>query len=136
MFLGTFFLVNSNAITGPAAPREDPSLPEISLQIQIRNSEGTLVAYIEPSIFFLRSIYMIHQSLDAQEKKTIIIKDAKSYEQIEIEFKHYESTSGMQKSSYALYWKGTDVLVTRFDGYISKAGDTATASWKIIRTIQ
>jgi len=45
-FLGTFFIANSNALIGAAAPQEHPSLPEISLQLQLRNSSGMLVAYL------------------------------------------------------------------------------------------
>ena len=136
MFLGTFFLANSNALVGPAAPREDPSLPQISLQLQLRNSEGILVAYIEPSIFYLRNVYLIHEFLDAQENKTTIIIDGKSYEQIKFEFKHYSTTGGEQMPGYQVGWEGFGVLTSRNNGYISGAGDTLTASWKIIRTIQ
>ena len=45
-FLGTFFIANSNALIGATAPQEYPSLPEISLQLQLRNSSGMLVAYL------------------------------------------------------------------------------------------
>ena len=136
MFLGTFFLADSNALIGPAAAREDPSLPEISLQIQHRNSDGVLVTYIEPSIFYLRNVNMIHEFLDAQENKTIIIIDGKSYEQIKFEFEGYFTTSGNQRSGYNIGWEGLQVLNARHNGYITEAGDTITASWKIIRTIQ
>ncbi len=53
VFFGSFFITDSNAILGPGAPQEDPSLPEISIQIQIRNSDGVLVAYTEPTIYYL-----------------------------------------------------------------------------------
>ena len=136
MFLGTFFLANSNALIGPAAPQEDPSLPEIRLQLQLRNSDGMLVAYIEPTTFYLTNVYLIHEFLDAQEDKTIIIKDGKSYEQIEFEYKHYSLTGGEQHATYLFGWKGFNPLVTRFNGYISETDDSLTATWKITRVME
>ena len=132
--LGTFFINDSNALVGPPAPREDPSLPEISVQIQVRNSDGVLVNYIEPSIFYLNNVYLIHQYLDAQENKKIIIIDGKSYEQIQFEFKYTERSTG-QRASYSLYQDGFGVLTTRFNGFLGEPGDTQILSWKIVRTI-
>ncbi len=103
--LGFFFLADSNALVGPAAPREDPSLLEISLQLTLRNSDGMLVAYLEPTNFWLRNVNMIHQFLDEQENKTIIFIDGKKYEQIEFEFEHSSTVRGNQISTYIL---GTD----------------------------
>lgn len=134
-FSGIFFLTDSNALIGPAAPTEDPSLPQISLQLQVRNSDGMLVAYMEPTVCYLTNVYLIHEFLDAQENKTTIIINGKKHEQIKFEYKHYSVTSE-QKATYLFAWKGFNPLVCIFDGYISEAGDAITASWKIIRTIQ
>jgi len=137
MSLGIFFLTESNALVGLQAAREDPSLPEISLQLTLRNSDGILVAYLEPQTFWLRNVNMIHQFLDEQENKTIIFIDGKKYEQIEFEFEHYSPTRGDQQSTYILGLEGFGgILNAEFNGYISEVGDTLTASWKIIRTLQ
>ena len=137
MSLGIFFLTESNALVGPSAPPEDPSLPEISLQLTLRNSDGILVTYIEPQNFWLRNVNLIHQFLDEQENKTIIFIDGKKYEQIEFEFEHYSTTRGGQQSTYILGLEGFGgILNAEFNGYISEVGDTLTASWKIIRTLQ
>jgi len=133
MFLGIFFVPNSNALIGPASPQEDPSLPEIRLQLQLRNSDGMLVAYMEPTTFYLTNLFLIHDFLDAQEDKISIIKDGKSYEQIKFEFKHVFRTGGEQHSTYLFAWEGINPLVTRFNGYISETGDSLTVSWKITR---
>jgi len=136
MSLGIFFLTESNALVGPPAPREDPSLPEISLQLTLRNSDGMLVAYLEPTNFWLRNVNMIHQFLDEQENKTIIFIDGKKYEQVEFELESYFTTGGKQLTSYILGWENIGILYAENNGYISKAGDTLTTTWKIIRTLQ
>ena len=135
MCFGTFFLANSNALIGPAAPREDPSILDMSVQIQVRNSQGMLVAYIEPSNFYLNNIYLIHLYLDEQENKKTIIIDGKSYEQIVFGSVWGDSTGG-QRSSYSIWQSGFPVLNAKFNGYIGQPGDTGTITWKITRTIQ
>jgi len=136
MSLGIFFLADSSALVGPAAPREHPSLPYISLQITVHNSDGMLVTYNEPRIFWLRNIDFVHELLDEEEKKTIIFIDGKKHEQIEFERKHYSSTGGGQISMYILGWGGQGILNAEMNGYISDVGDTLTASWKIIRPVE
>jgi len=135
VFLGAFFIVDSDAYIGPPTPREHPSFKEISLQIQIHNSDGVLVAYLEPTNFFLRNVNMIHEFLDTQENKTIIVIDGKNYEQIEFEFKHRIGKEG-QRASYVIGWEGIGVLSGEHNVFISDPDDTMTVSWKIIRTIQ
>ena len=131
-----FFPVNSYALVGPSSPQHDPSLPEIRLQIVTRDSNGMLVGYIEPSIFYLNNIYLIHDYLDNHpEKKTLITKDGKNYEKFEWQEDNYITDSDNQQSAYALGWKGFSVLQSRQDGQISGAGDIVTAFWHIIRTV-
>ena len=133
MFFGTFFLANSYA-GKISASLEDQSLPKMNLQMVVRNSEGVLVTYIEPSIFYLSNVYMIHQNLDGQENKNIITKDGKNYEQFKFGYTHYDREDG-QRSSYSLWEQGIDVLTSRFNGFLSEPGDTQTTMWTITRTI-
>jgi len=56
------------------APSEHPSLPEVSLQLQLRNSEGQLITYIEPTTMYIINIFLIHEFLDTVKNKTIIEK--------------------------------------------------------------
>ncbi len=136
MSLGIFSLADSYAFVGTAAPREHPSLPYISLQITVRNSDGMLVTYNEPQVFWLRNVGFIHQFLDEQEKKTIIYIDGKKHEQIEFERRHYYSTGGGQISMYILGWEGNGIINAEMNGYISEVGDTLTTNWKIIRPVE
>ena len=134
MFFGTFFIVNSNALIGPSAPMEDPSIPELSLQMIVRNSDGVLVTYIEPTNFYFSNIYLIHQNLDGRENKNIIVKDGKSFEQFKFGYTHYDSSDG-QRASYSIWEQGFSVLTSRFSGFLSQPGDTQTTMWSITRTI-
>ena len=58
--------------------KEDPSLVEVSLQIQHRDSEGRLVAYYEPTQTWVNS-KTVHEYLDTKENKSIILKDGKNF---------------------------------------------------------
>ena len=138
MCFGTFFYAHSNAILGPSAPLSDPSIPEITVQIQIRNSDGVLVTYIEPTIFYHSNMYLMHKYLDLQEnKKNPIIIDGESFvgtETFELEFNHVDR-SRSQKASYSLWQDGIGFMTVRYNGFIGEPGDLQKISWKIIRAI-
>ncbi len=133
--VGTFFISSSDALLGPVAPRSDPSLPEISFQLEYRDSNGMLVAYIEPSIFYLRNIPLIHDMLDSKENKVVFTRDGRQYEKVEFEIVTHSSVSGDQKAGYSVGWDGYGVLWARYNGILSGDGDTVTAHWTIVRPI-
>ena len=136
MSLGTYFIADSNA-SSHIAPTSHQSIPQIILQIEVRNSDGVLVSYIEPSIFFLRNIFLIHDYLDskADRTKTIVTIDGKKYEQVEWKFKSSILESYDQQSGYQLGYQGYGILNARLNGSISNAGDIVTVYWKITRTV-
>ena len=117
------------------AIQEHPSLPEISLQLSLRNSEGQLVTYLEPTTKYLRNVYLIHEFLDTKENKTTIVKDGETFEIIEYtqKAKFYKTK---QIATYGMVYKNIFVLLFRHDGYLTSPGDTLDISWKITRTIQ
>ena len=118
-------------------PHEDPSLVQVSLQLQLRNSEGQLITYIEPSrtSMYIVNINMVHEFLDTKENKKIIEKDGETFEVIKYEqlFRFYENK---QYATLAMVYKNTEILLFRHDAYLSEPGDTLDAFWKIVRTIQ
>ena len=65
-------------------PWDDPSLLEVSLQVQLRDSEGRLLAYYEPTRSWVDP-KTIHRYMDMQENTSIILKDGKKYEVFELE---------------------------------------------------
>jgi len=126
---------DSNPYTREAAPQEHSSLYEVNLQLQLRNSEGQLITYLEPSQMYIRNIGMVHDFLDTQENKKIIEKDGESYEVIEYE-REFELNSSKQIATMGMYHKNTQILLFRHDGFLSAPGDALSASWQIIRTIR
>jgi hypothetical protein len=129
--LGTLFFDDSY---GEKSLRKHPSLPEIKLQLEYRNSDGVLTGYEEPTIFYLRNINMIHEHLDQNKRhKTIITIDGKEYEKFEFRFEQ-NLTKGKQYAQFGIGHKNTQVLISAHIGYIAEKGDTLVASWKIVRT--
>jgi len=122
-------------VTQGALPRDHPSLEEVSLQYQLRDSEGMLVAYYEPTLMYINDINLVHEYLDTKENKTTILKEGKNFELIEWKESGYISNVN-QYSSYNMNYKKTWVLALRHDGYLSQPGDTYLVSWKVIRPLQ
>ena len=116
-------------------PQEDPSLYDVSLQLQLRNSEGQLITYIEPTIMYISNIKLVHEFLDTKENKKIIEKDGEKLELIQYE-QIFRFSETKQISTLGMVYKDTFALLFRHDGYLTSAGDTLDAFWKITRTIQ
>ena len=122
-------------VTQGALPRDHSSLEEVSLQYQIRDSEGMLIVYYEPTLMYITNINLVHEYLDTKENTTKIFKEGKYFELFEWkESGRFSHTN--QYSSYNMWYKGTSVLALRHDGYLSQPGDTYLVSWKVIRPLQ
>jgi len=117
------------------APQGHPSLYEVTLQMQLRNSEGQLITYLEPTKMYVLNIRMVHEFLDKQENKKIIEKDGEMYEVIEYE-KRFGFANTKQIATMGMWYKGDFVLLFRHDGFLTAPGDTLSVSWQIIRTIR
>ncbi len=117
------------------APREDPSLPQIHLQIVVRDSNGQLVAYVEPTVVYLRNVGWIHEYLDTKENKTLITIEGQIFEQIKYE-QSWTQTRQRQIATMQMTYNGEVPLLFRHDGYIASPGDTIHTSWDIIRTVR
>lgn len=134
MFVGSVFFENSYAAT-VAYPTSDPSLPEISMQVVVRNNEGQLIAYFEPTLWYIADLSGLHKFLDAKEKIPLI-KEGKQLELIQFDQIFYHNKDSEQITSEPLYYNNHAVLSPRHDGIIIKPGNTITVSWKIIRSIE
>ena len=134
VFVGLFAIVQTSYAQEPY-PQEDPSLYEVTLQLQLRDSEGQLITYIEPTTKYIANINMVHQFLDTKENKIVIEKEGKMFEEI-----RYEQTFGFsetkQIATVGMWYEGNFVLLFRTDGFLTSPGDTLDAYWKIVRIIQ
>jgi len=115
--------------------RSHPSLVEVSLQIQVRDSEGRLIAYIEPNIMYILNIEKLHERLDQVEDKEKILINGVEHELNEIHQAGIFSEKRRQISAQGLYYQNERVLLINHDGYIIGPGDRWISDWKIIRTI-
>ncbi len=128
MFFGAYFLADVNAYTPP----KDPSLPQINLQLVLRNSEGELVSYFETDYAIVHSLELTHQFLDSVDNKITFVQDDKTYERIQ--WQKTEYFYGMhQPNIYALMYNGYATLLMYHGPYFSEPGDTITVYWDIIR---
>ncbi len=107
---------------------DEPSLVDVSLQIQLRDSEGRLVAYYEPTRTWLDP-KLVHEYLDAKENKSTILKDGKNLEVIK-----WEQSKSYSGNKLKIAYGGWG-LSTFSNGFISEPGDTITESWKVVRPL-
>ncbi len=135
IFVISITLVGESYAQSESAPQEDPSLYEVSLQLQLRNSEGQLITYIEPTTMYILNLKMTHEYLDTKENKKIIEKDGEKFEVIEYE-QIFRFDGTRQMATLGMWYKDMFVLLFRHDAYLTAPGDTLDASWKIVRTIQ
>jgi len=114
--------------------KDYPSLVEVSLQVQLRDSEGQLVAYYEPIQTYVVDIEAVHESLDAKANKTTISKDGKNLQVIKwSQSGSYKKTS--HQTAFSIMHRGNLGLVVFLDGYLTEPGDRYTASWKVVRPL-
>jgi hypothetical protein len=133
LLLGSF-VGNSFAQVFVPYPSTDKTLPEVSLQLVLRNSNGQLITYIEPTLVYIPSVPNTHKYLDLIGNKTIITKDGQNFELIEFQQTSRFSTSE-QFATFGMVYKGNFVYLFRHDAYLSHPGDVLTAHWYIVRTI-
>ncbi len=127
-----FLIGNSNAII----EKEDPSLPQVSLQLVVRNSSGELVAYEEPTRMYIMDLGGVHKYLDGIDSKTVIQIGEKNFQMIEFKkIEHYTENHQGQMATYCMVYYGKCVMLFRHNSFIAQPGDTLTLSWKIIRTV-
>ena len=128
--LGGFFLDNVEA--------EEKDLPEVLLQLQIRNSEGQLVSYIEGTQIIRINSFLLNQYLDTKPSQ-IIEKDNQSFELIQWQGQT-EKVDNFHSMSIFILWVPRvndfgSALGIIHDGYQVEPGDTLTVYWTVIRSI-
>ena len=130
--LGSIFGI-SYAFT--VAPSSVPSLPQTSLQYVVRDSHGTLVGYLEPSVWFIRDVGGVHKYLDTLKPQSTTQKDGKTLQSYVIQSSEGFGHFG-QFTEYNLWYGDTAVIVVNNNGYLAGPGDTNSVSWKLVRIAQ
>lgn len=116
-------------------PTSDPSLPEIQMQVIMRDSNGALIAYFEPTLWYIADVSAVHALLDTKEKKTLVHKYNNDYQRIEFT-NHFVISETGQITSEPLYYDGKAVLNPRHDAVVLQNGDTIDVHWNILRTVR
>lgn len=133
----TRYSTDDSKITGA---KNAESMPEVLLQLLIRDADGHLLAYIEGTRIVSIKSALLNQYLDTIPGKQIIMKEGKMFELIQ--FQRAESTV-IRSHSMAMFVlvapindKNQNVLMINHDAYQVEPGDKATVYWTIIRPVE
>jgi hypothetical protein len=113
------------------APSSDPTLPQISLVLVVRDSHGNLLDYLEPSVIYIRDIGAVHNLIDSNY--TTITRDGQT---MKVYTEHHQEGFDHkgQYTEFDLSYNNESILVLNNNGYIAEPGDTLDVYWKIIST--
>ena len=114
--------------------KDDPSLVEISLQIQVRDSDGLLVAYYEHTRISVVDSKLTHEYLDNKENKSIISKDGRNLEVITWEQLQVHRGFGLH-TAFGFFKYSDLALIVYSDGYLTEPGDISFNFWKVVRPV-
>ena len=128
------FSVGFVGVTQGAILKDHPSFVEISLQVQLRDSDGQLVAYHEPTRIWIVDSKLIHEYLDTIENKSIISKDGRNLEVITWE-QSESYREGDYETAFGFYKDGDLAIVDYVDGFLVEPGDTSSQFWKVVRPV-
>jgi len=112
-------------------------LPQIFLQLELRDSNGNLVTYIEAEQIIVIYPLELNEFLDNQSYKEFLIKDGKAYEIIQWQGKTEKFDKRHVYSLFNLYAPEQNefnlVLTANHNSYKTQPGDTLRVFWTIIR---
>ena len=105
---------------------------EVFIQIQLRNSDGTLVGYVEgnPQIFYLDQVI---NWVEPRSHKSTIVKDGEIFELMQFEDKLSWSEAQSMGAYFLILPEGT-ALYFHHDSFLVLPGDTAQVFWTVIRS--
>lgn len=136
IFFILFGLAGFAYVDGALAPQNEKL--SVLLQLQIRNSEGKLVSYVEGTKIITIQPELLNEFLDKKPNK-IIIEDAKKYELIQWkgQTERFDKVHAMTIFNLWVQKDGTWIspLGVIHNSYQVEPGDTATVYWTIIRSV-
>ncbi len=111
-------------------------IPEVMLQLELRDSDGNFLTYIEAKQIIVIYPLELNEFLDKQHKE-FLIKDGKAFEVIQWQGRTEKFNKQHAWSQFDLWvndeGKFKKVLVVRHNSYQTQPGDTVTVYWTIIR---
>ncbi len=117
-------------------PDSHTKVPEVMLQLELRDSDGNFLTYIEAKQIIVIYPLELNEFLDKQNKE-FLIKDGKAYEVIQWQGKTEKFNKQHAWSQFDLWVPGENefkkVLTVRHNSYQTQPGDTVTVYWTIIR---
>jgi len=129
------FSVGFVGVTQGIILKDDPSFVEISVQIQLRDSDGQLVAYYEPTRIWVVNSTLTHEYLDNKENKSIISKDGRNLQVITWETTSTSYKEGKLYTAFGFFHDGEKAVVDFSDGFFTEPGDTTSQFWKVVRPV-
>jgi len=119
--------------------QQNEKLPQVLLQLQIRNSEGQLVSYVEGTKIVKIQHDPLNEYLDKKPNKRTIVKEGKSYDLIQWQARTEKFDRVHVMAMFNLWiqkdGKNFSPLLIRHGGYQVEPGDTLTIYWTITRPI-
>lgn len=128
------------ASVNPNEIKQNPfNIPEVLLQLILRNSEGELLAYIETDDKLgMRPLYLIDY-LDGKPNKKIITREGKEYLLIQFETFEPKVTKYHSMAMFSLMTRidgaPLPILTMNHDAYQVSPGDELTVYWTFLREI-
>jgi len=112
------------------------SFPEVQLQVEHRNADGHLLGYYESRLAYFTNVFLLNEYLDTLDVKDIIEKDGQTLEIFIIHKKAVftENFNG-QFTTFDIIYKEYRPLEFRHDGFFGEAGDSVSATFKIVRLV-
>jgi tetratricopeptide (TPR) repeat protein len=128
-------ILNNNTLTLQEANSEGLS---VFWNLQLFNSEGQLVGYLEPNKIVIPNLSLLNAVLDTDTtlNRTIIEKDGKKYEKIIIPNNPSYSGIDLQVTKTGFEKEGQWLFYAYHNGYILSDGDIAMEKWIIVRPLK
>ena len=114
----------------------------IFVQVTVRNSDGTLIAYLESTKFTHLNLPVLNSFLDFEAVRgndPVIVIDGQNYEIIRraTQPQLFDSEGSISNTTLSDIEDGKNTLLARFthDGCPVESGDTSEAVWTFVRSV-
>jgi len=131
------FLGSNNGQYAEAQKPQDSF--KVLLQLQVRNSDGQLVAYIEGTKILTIKEWLLNNYLDTLPNKKTVTDEGKKYELFQWQGKTEKFDKTHSMALFQLHVNYNDQMVmpllVNHNAYQVQEGDTVTVFWTIMRSV-